>query len=659
MADLSKTVAIIFQGTDQTGAALNSVAGNLDKIGTEAGQAAPQVAKVGEEAEKLGDKGQGIDTLVASMKALAGAVVVKEFIDANIEAEKFGLAMTQIKGSTQAAAQEFEYIKSVANTLGLEINSAAQAYTSLSASTKGTALEGQATRDIYESVAKAMSTLGRSSADTEGALLAISQIVSKGTVSLEELRGQLGERLPGAFQLAAKAMGLTTQELDALVSSGNLAATDFLPKLAAELRKTYGQTEYVDTFVAGSNRLKNALQNLYQVAGEQTGAFDFLATGANVASKSIELGTDQIGNYKAVFTDLIYLFRTGDFSTVWERIEDRTRQANIAAGGHADQTRKLRDAFNDLEKQSYTTGEEVKAAMDKGVLSGKELEKATKEVDAALKTLGIDPKQFKDPIEEIVKAFNDLANNPAVTGDQFLSGFLVTLQKVKSQEDINGLTQQLTDAFERGAIGADKLGAGLEALKQKQSGVFDALPDYSEKVNDNAETLKKQAAETDKAKESAQKFALEMEKIASDERIKFIEAKVSLDIAQLEADVKKFEAVFSSIDNTVNSTGELLGSLFGQLGDYDSLSFSAIRQIEAQIEKENKAREQAFELQKNLTEAQIENMRAQTRALNSGDALIKIDGDGLKPHLEAFMWEILKAIQVRVNADGLKMLLGT
>ena len=46
-------------------------------------------------------------------------------------------------------------------------------------------------------------------------------------------------------------------------------------------------------------------------------------------------------------------------------------------------------------------------------------------------------------------------------------------------------------------------------------------------------------------------------------------------------------------------------------------------------------------------------------ALNNGDGMIKVTGDGLQPHLEAFMWEILKAIQVRVNADGLKMLLGT
>ena len=51
-------------------------------------------------------------------------------------------------------------------------------------------------------------------------------------------------------------------------------------------------------------------------------------------------------------------------------------------------------------------------------------------------------------------------------------------------------------------------------------------------------------------------------------------------------------------------------------------------------------------------------MKAQTNALNSGQGLITISGDGLKPHLEAFMWEILQTIQVKVNADGLKMLLG-
>jgi hypothetical protein len=38
--------------------------------------------------------------------------------------------------------------------------------------------------------------------------------------------------------------------------------------------------------------------------------------------------------------------------------------------------------------------------------------------------------------------------------------------------------------------------------------------------------------------------------------------------------------------------------------------------------------------------------------------MISIDGKGLQPHLEAFMFEILSAIQVKANAEGMKMLVG-
>lgn len=152
---------------------------------------------------------------------------------------------------------------------------------------------------------------------------------------------------------------------------------------------------------------------------------------------------------------------------------------------------------------------------------------------------------------------------------------------------------------------------------------------------------------------------IKLAELASNERIKNIEAKVSLDIAQLEADTERVKATFSSIDNTVNSTGELLGDLFGLFKDYDSLSFSAIRVIEKQIEDENRRRQGALDIQKKLAEAQIAQIKAQTKAIERGDSLIKVDGAGLQPHLEAFMWEILRTIQVRVNQDGLKLLLGT
>jgi len=42
-------------------------------------------------------------------------------------------------------------------------------------------------------------------------------MASKGVVSMEELRGQLGEALPGALQAAASGMGVTTVDLIKLV----------------------------------------------------------------------------------------------------------------------------------------------------------------------------------------------------------------------------------------------------------------------------------------------------------------------------------------------------------------------------------------------------------------------------------------------------------
>jgi hypothetical protein len=171
--------------------------------------------------------------------------------------------------------------------------------------------------------------------------------------------------------------------------------------------------------------------------------------------------------------------------------------------------------------------------------------------------------------------------------------------------------------------------------------------------------LADQAKEMDKAKQAAEKFQLEMEKLASNERIKAMEFTAKIDVAEIEAQTKRVEAAFQSINNTINSTGETLVALVDTFAkSAGMLSFSELRVITDQIEAERRLREQSFELQKELTRAQIDAIKAQTRAIEGGDALIKIDGAGLQPQLEAFMWEILRTIQVRVNQQGLKLLLG-
>lgn len=184
-----------------------------------------------------------------------------------------------------------------------------------------------------------------------------------------------------------------------------------------------------------------------------------------------------------------------------------------------------------------------------------------------------------------------------------------------------------------------------------------ALSGAKKSSEDLAETLKtKTAKEIIESTKAANDFQAKMEQIASNERIKNIEAAVSIKVAGLEADAKRVQAVFASIDNSVSSTGDLIGSLFDSM---DSAKGGWERtKIEGQIDLENKRRQEALDIQKKLAEAEIERINAQTASLNRGDALIKIEGDGLKPELEAFMWKILSLIRVRANAEFSEYLLG-
>jgi TP901 family phage tail tape measure protein len=141
------------------------------------------------------------------------------------------------------------------------------------------------------------------------------------------------------------------------------------------------------------------------------------------------------------------------------------------------------------------------------------------------------------------------------------------------------------------------------------------------------------------------------------ERLAVIAAQSANTVAALDADATKTAAAFDSISVSVTSTGDTIKDLFALLGDDNIRKLDKI-DIRDQIREETKLREKALELQEKLTKQQIAESKARTASLKSGAPVITVNGDGLQPHLEAFMFEIFEALQVRVNADGYKMLLG-
>ena len=184
---------------------------------------------------------------------------------------------TTLDFATGNSAREMSYLIDLTSRYGLKLNDTAKAYASFAAAARGTAIEGQKTRDIFESISKAASVMGLTSEQTSGALLALQQMVSKGTVQAEELRGQLGERLPGAFQVAARAMGVTTQELGKMLERGEVVADDFLPKFAAALNQHIGDAaeNAAHRLDAATNKVETAWDRLKRNVGD-AGTSEFM-----------------------------------------------------------------------------------------------------------------------------------------------------------------------------------------------------------------------------------------------------------------------------------------------------------------------------------------------------------------------------------------------
>lgn len=266
------------------------------KAATEAAQ--QKIQELEGSVKAVGTAATGLGSMLSQLGPLMAATFgAQQFLSAITSAESLNQSYAQIFGSAQAARQEMEFVRATSAKLGVDTLDLAKAYQQLSASTRGTTLEGKATRDVFEAVTRAMGVMGKSSDETKNAINAIAQMSSKGSVAMEELRGQLGEALPGALKAAADGAGLTTQQLIDMVSTGNVLASDLLPALTKGLNDLYAKAPPPQTVITEWARFKNTVNDTAIAIGEG-GASKGIAqalTGLATAAKYGALGVDILG----------------------------------------------------------------------------------------------------------------------------------------------------------------------------------------------------------------------------------------------------------------------------------------------------------------------------------------------------------------------------
>lgn len=134
-------------------------------------------------------------------------------------------------------AEEMKFLTDESQRLGVNLLDSVKGYAKVSFAARKAGATLQETRDIYSSFSEAAVVMGTSQDDLAGIFKAIMQSYSKSTVQAEEIKGQMAERLPGAWQFAAEAMGMTTEVFERKVTARLIKAKDLMPAMAAGIRK--------------------------------------------------------------------------------------------------------------------------------------------------------------------------------------------------------------------------------------------------------------------------------------------------------------------------------------------------------------------------------------------------------------------------------------
>jgi tape measure domain-containing protein len=209
---------------------------------------------------------KGIKELIQAFGITGGVAGVialgKGLFETTKELMSLDGAMKLVTKTSDNFSNQQVFLKRISEAHGVEISALTKQFTQfyVSASDKISATEIQ---NIFESVAKSSAKMGLSVESQDRAFLALNQMMSKGSVTAEELRGQLGEALPGAFGIMARAMGVTEKQLGKMMKDGKVIASEVLPLFAKELEKTYGveNVKRVDNLSSAQTRFSNAWKN--------------------------------------------------------------------------------------------------------------------------------------------------------------------------------------------------------------------------------------------------------------------------------------------------------------------------------------------------------------------------------------------------------------
>jgi tape measure domain-containing protein len=512
--------------------------------------------------------------------ALAGAM--KDFAVSTVEVgarmEGLRAQFSALAGSTAAGQARFDDLFQMAQRLGIAFEPLARGWRTLTAAATAAGIPIEDQRRLLQAVATEGRRVGSSNEELGRAFLALGQMASKGVVSMEELRQQLGEAIPTALAAMAQGMGRTTAELIKLIETGGVTAPSAFRALTRgleEMQRTGGTA--TETLQTGFNRFANEVLRAKD---------ELLRMNSGPLKDAVALGTD-------------LLKKVGDYAQAQRLLtETRQQEALIGTGLRARDVARLppaqRERFEALPALIAEQQEAEKAGFlaPKGLLFGSnrvtlpELqaeqaalvaaaqalkakaeaeEKATAASKQAEFAAGLQRDTVKDlttQMDAITKAQEAFRREAAIAPEVFgrPQGAPDDVQKFLAEREqrLRPLVEKLTTSLANLPTGvtlpediqarAKGFGAQIEQIAQAQ----DALR-TQERVRD---VLKQQVEqlETLILKRQAEKLAIEQGQAAADEFVR--QQTAARQLANVQAEAARAQ----------QPLGQQIGGLQAQLG---------------------------------------------------------------------------------------------
>ena len=185
------------------------------------------------------------------------SALVGQFKQASTEMSVAKATLENVSKGFKEYSENMAFLKRISNEYGQDLISLTNGFAKFHAAAKETSLSLDQQRYIYEALTRAAGAYHLSAEQTSDVMLAVEQMLSKGKVTAEELRRQLGNSLPGAFNLMAQAAGVSTAELERMMKAGQVISENVLPRFAQVLNATTAAANF-DSLQSSLNRFKNA-----------------------------------------------------------------------------------------------------------------------------------------------------------------------------------------------------------------------------------------------------------------------------------------------------------------------------------------------------------------------------------------------------------------